>query len=95
MWMGPTDNSMMLQNGMSYYRAEDYKLALEQFVSITQNDTALYYFMAPLVMAITAAVRTNLPPPELVPDACTIHDAIFGTIAIPIIPHIGTIRLET
>ena len=42
-WMGPTDNSMMLQNGMSYYRAEDYKLALEQFVSITQNDTALYY----------------------------------------------------
>ena len=42
-WMGPTDKSMMLQNGMSYYRAEDYKLALEQFVSITQNDTALYY----------------------------------------------------
>ena len=42
-WMGPTDKSMLLQNGMSYYRAEDYKLALEQFIAITQNDTALYY----------------------------------------------------
>ncbi len=42
-WMGPTDKSMFVQNGMSYYRAKDYKAALEQFVSITQNDTALYY----------------------------------------------------
>jgi TolA-binding protein len=42
-WMGPSDKSMLLQNGMSYYRAEDYKLALEQFVKIIQNDTALYY----------------------------------------------------
>jgi len=42
-WMGPTDKSMLLQNGMSYYRAENYKLALEQFVKIIQNDTALFY----------------------------------------------------
>ena len=51
--------------------------------------------MAPLVMAITAAVLTILPPPVLVPEACTIHDAIFGTIAIPIIPQMGTTRLDT
>ncbi len=42
-WMGPTDKSMFLQNGMSYYRAKDYKAALDQFVSIAQNDTAMYY----------------------------------------------------
>jgi TolA-binding protein len=42
-WMGDSDKSMALNSGMSYYRAEDYKLALEQFVKITQNDTALYY----------------------------------------------------
>lgn len=41
--MGPTDKSMMLQNGMSYYKSENYEAAINKFLTVSVNDTAQYY----------------------------------------------------
>ena len=42
-WMGGNDKSMALNNGMSYYKSEDYDSALHKFLTVIKNDTAQYY----------------------------------------------------
>jgi hypothetical protein len=42
-WMGDNDKSMALNNGMSYYKSEDYEAALNKFLTVSANDTAQYY----------------------------------------------------
>jgi len=42
-WMGDNDKSMALNNGMSYYKSEDYEAAINKFLIISENDTAQYY----------------------------------------------------
>ena len=42
-WMGPANNSMALNNGMSYYKSEHYDAAINKFLNVSENDTAQYY----------------------------------------------------
>jgi hypothetical protein len=42
-WMSSSSSRVDLQNGMNYYRSENYTEALPYFSKLPKNDTALYY----------------------------------------------------
>ena len=42
-WMGDNNKSMALNNGMSFYKSEQYEAAKNKFLTISENDTAQYY----------------------------------------------------